>query len=338
VLGQAGVAVQGKPQGLRLDPGLLRQLAIALLVAAVAELALLRLATRIGVHLPKNGVASDALSAASFMGTFALNLAALLSAAFVALLLAAIAWRARSAATRWFTIVLGAAMFWGLGAGLLTDDTTADVVFNIATTLLVVGLGLALATRPQVSSRGRVAIGLIVAAYVSYQYYAVGQLVYLLLGYTESLPAGMFALRLGEALVLLAAAAAFWAWGADRWRQAGRAGGTFAFVPALAVVLTALAPAATMSILALWTTGLTFYLPLPLYAVALAAFLLTIAACWRGGAFWTATGLVLVLLAGYMPEATYYHVAFLLGVAFLAGHAGYLVDAAAPAEAELSRA
>ncbi len=36
-----------------------------------------------------------------------------------------------------------------------------------------------------------------------------------------------------------------------------------------------------------------------------------------GDGFWTAAGLLLVLLAGYVPEATYQHLLILLGVAFL---------------------
>ena len=88
----------------------------------------------------------------------------------------------------------------------------------------------------------------------------------------------------------------------------------------LALTLAGLSPVSTMAILVLWTTGLSLFLPFPIYLLALALYLLTLVACWRSGdAFWTAAGLLLVLLAGYMAESTYHHLLVLLGVAFLGG-------------------
>ena len=67
-------------------------------------------------------------------------------------------------------------------------------------------------------------------------------------------------------------------------------------------------------------TGMSFFLPLPLYLAALALFLLTVVASWRSrDGFWTCAGLLLLLVAGYMPEATYHHLLLLLGIAFLSG-------------------
>lgn len=88
----------------------------------------------------------------------------------------------------------------------------------------------------------------------------------------------------------------------------------------LALALAGLSPVSTMAILALWTTGLSLFLPFPIYLLSLGLYLLTLVACWRSGdAFWTAAGLLLLLLAGYMAEATYQHLLLLLGVAFLSG-------------------
>jgi hypothetical protein len=70
--------------------------------------------------------------------------------------------------------------------------------------------------------------------------------------------------------------------------------------------------------LALWTAGLSLILPFPVYLMALAPYVLTLVACWRSGdGFWIAAGLLIVLLAGHMPEAAYHHSLLLLGVAFL---------------------
>ena len=47
---------------------------------------------------------------------------------------------------------------------------------------------------------------------------------------------------------------------------------------------------------------------------------MTVVACFRDkDAFWFGTGLLLLLLAGYMPEATYHHLLIILGVGLLAG-------------------
>lgn len=313
-------ALQTELERLRPDPALLQQLVSALLVAGLAELVLLRLVTRVGVHLPKSAPIAEALGVASFLGAFALNAASILATALLALVLLSVAWRASSAWLRWAALGFGATMFWGLAVGLTAKSPTADLAFGLSMTALLVTLGL-LALGPNVSLRGRLALALIVGAYTAHQYYALGYLVYQQLGEQASVPAGVVALRLGELLVVLGGVGAFWAWGLERWRKAGRAGGAFALAPVAALLLGSFAPTTTTSILALWTTGLSLYLPLPLYLAALGLYLLTVASCLRSeDAFCAGAGLLLVLLAGYMPEATYYHVILALGVALLAGH------------------
>ena len=47
---------------------------------------------------------------------------------------------------------------------------------------------------------------------------------------------------------------------------------------------------------------------------------MTVVACFRDkDAFWFGTGLLLLLVAGYMPEATYHQLLIILGVGLLAG-------------------
>lgn len=68
-------------------------------------------------------------------------------------------------------------------------------------------------------------------------------------------------------------------------------------------------------------------------------YLVTVVACFRDkDAFWLGAGLLLLLVAGYMPEATYHHLLVILGVGFLAG-AFHIVEEAserAPATAPAS--
>ena len=298
----------------------LRQLAALLVAAAVAETLFLRLATRVGVHVPKGEAARAGIHLASLLGTLALNLASVLAIGLVVLVLALLALRMENSLARLVLATLSAGMLWGLGSTLTTDSLTGDALFGLAMTLLVVCIGFGLARHTVLSLDARVAVGLMVASYACYQYYSLAHLLYRALDYSTVPPLALATLRLGEGLVVLAAAAAFWAWGARTWRRAGVAGTSFTAVAMLFVAAGSLAPAATTSILALWTTGLSLFLPLPFYLLALGLYLLTAVACLRNGAdFWTGAGLLLILLAGYMPEATYDHLLLLLGVAFVAG-------------------
>jgi len=124
----------------------LQQLTAALLAAALMEALLLRLVTRVGVHLPKEGVVTAAFQAASFLGSLAFNFASLLAIALVVLVLASLVLRMQSGVGRLALAALSAAMLWGLGVSLVTDAPAADAVFGLAAALLValvpVALGL----------------------------------------------------------------------------------------------------------------------------------------------------------------------------------------------------
>lgn len=315
----AGSTVRATPR-LALSAPALQQLAAALLAAALAETLLLRLATRVGVHLPKNGTVSDAFQGVSFLGSIAFNFASLLAMALTALVLGALVFRGGSRLRRLALGGLSAAMLLSLAATLVTDSATADALFGVTVASLVGVIGLALAAAASRTPRAGLALALMVAAYFCYQYYVLGYVFYRLLDYGAVPPLSISVLRLGEVFTVAAAGAAFWAWGLPRWRHVGTAGLAAVAAVLLILVLAGLTPASTMAILALWTTGLSLFLPFPVYLVALALYLLTVVACWRSrDAFWVAAGLLLVLIAGYMPEATYQHLLLLLGVSFLTG-------------------
>ncbi|MFQ6019355.1 MAG: hypothetical protein ACE5KW_01205 [Dehalococcoidia bacterium] len=296
----------------------LQQLTAALLAAVLLEVVLLRLATRVGVHLPKEGAVNSAFHAASLLGSLAFNFASLLAIVVVALLLGSMALRLGNSLGRLTLAALSLAMLSGLGLSLATGAPAADALFGLAATLLVGLIGLVLVRQGETPPAARLALALIVAAYFCYQYYVLGHLFYRLLDYSALPPLSIAVLRLGEGLVLAAGGAVFWAWGAGRWRKVGTAGLAAVGALLLVLALAALSPVSTISILALWTTGLSLFLPIPVYLLSLGLYLLTLVACWRSGdARWTAAGLLLLLVAGYMPEATYQHLLLLLGVAFL---------------------
>jgi hypothetical protein len=127
-------------------------------------------------------------------------------------------------------------------------------------------------------------------------------------------------LRAGEVLTLAAAVATFWAWGLPQRHRIGWLALAGVVAVMLVLWLAALSPASAVAILALWTTGLSLILPFPIYLLALGLYLLAAVACWRSpDGFWTAAGLLLVLLAGYMAESTYHHLLLLLGILLLSG-------------------
>ena len=300
-------------------PGL-QQLTAVLLAAVLAETLLLRGVTRIGVHVPKGEGVSGAFQAASFLGSLAFNFASLLVIVLVAVILGSMVRRMEGGLSRLALVGLSGAMLIGLGLSLATDAPAADALFGVAVALLVGFITIVTVSERRVGPAATLALILIAAAYLSYQYYVLSYLFYRILDYGAVPPLTIEVLRLGEALAVVAAAAAFWAWGLPRWRWVGKAGLAAVAAVLLALTLAGLSPASTMAILALWTTGLSLFLPFPVYLLALALYLLTLVACWRSGdAFWTAAGLLLVLLAGYMAESTYHHLLLLVGVALLLG-------------------
>lgn len=300
----------------------LQQLTATLLAAALLETLLLRLVTRVGVHLPKEGAVNSAFEGVSLLGSLAFNFASLLVIALVLLLLGSMVMRMGSGPGGLALAGFSVAMLWGLALSLAMGSPAADALFGVAITLLVGLIGLSLVRREDAPGAARLALTLIVAAYFCYQYYYLAHLFYLLLDYSAVPPFSIVVLRLGEGLAVAAGGAVFWAWGVGRWRRVGPLGLAAVAAVLVALVVTGLSPVSTMPILVLWTTGVSLFLPFPVYVLSLALYLLTLVACWRSrDAFWMAAGLLLLLLGGYMPEATYHHLLVLLGVAFLSGAA-----------------
>ena len=314
------VSLKSQLPRLWVNETLLRQVVLGLVVAALLEVILLRLTTRIGVHVPRSELAGDGLQAASFVGSLAFNSASILAIGLTALLLFLRTTQVRDSSARFSLVVISGALMISLAMSLVTGTAAWDGAFGLAATLLVLMLGVTSMARKDVSTGPRAAGALVVGAYLCYQYYSLSHIAYRLLDYPSLPPLGIDVLRWGEVLVVLAGAAVFWAWGRPRWRLAGRVGIAVVVGFVAVVGLSSLAPSSTTSILALWTTGMSFFLPSSVYLLSLALYLVTVVACLRDEkAFWPGTGLLLLLVAGYMPEATYHHLLVILGVGFMAG-------------------
>ena len=298
----------------------LRPLTITFLAAVLAETLLLRIVVRVGVHVPKHSVFTGLFETASTLGSLAFNFASVLALVLLTLVLTFVITSKRSRAFSPLIALLSVALFLGLFLTLVTNAPEADALFGVSAALLAVTILIAAMRTSDLTPAIAIALGLMVAAYLSYEYYTLSYVFYRILDYAAIPPLSLDALRLGEALAMVAAGAVFFAWGLPRWGAIGRAGAAAVAVVMLALTVAGLSPVSTMAILALWTTGVSLFLPFPVYLLALALFLLTIVACFRDrDAYWIAAGLLLVLLAGYMAESTYQHLLFLLGIFFLSG-------------------
>ena len=103
--------------------------------------------------------------------------------------------------------------------------------------------------------------------------------------------------NLGELLIVLSPIALYWVVRpATGWRHK-----SLAAVPALAFVVAHLANPSMTAIIAIWSTGLTLYLPWPLYAVSLwLGSMVVIAGVRQGNAVaWAA---LLLAAGGYAPQ------------------------------------
>ncbi|MBI5379245.1 MAG: hypothetical protein HZA23_03725 [Nitrospirae bacterium] len=291
-----------------------RLLLNALLVAALLELLLNRIVTRLGMHIPAEALSNPAVVAAysvlSMIGLIAFNVASVLAA--VLLLVLIVQWRREEQNTRSSLglVLIAGLLAIGLLPVLLSVDPRIDRAFEIITLLtmgflMVVGL-----------CRGRSFIVAWGALFFCYYYYRFAQVL-------EFLPGGMEAFRLGEAFWVLGGLLAYHAVsGEGRKRSvlplfllAGTTAGWLAFTVLGGATVARLE--STPAILAIWSLGLTLYLPLPLYLTAAVLYAVAMARLYREGSP-AAHGIAFLLIAGYTLLLTYQVILAVLGMALLA--------------------
>jgi len=299
-----------------------------LLAAGLGELFLYRMLSRVGVHIPKEGLAQDVYSALVRTGSFAFNVSSV--AVFLALGLLAYAsarrWDGRQpllAVTPPLIAAFGAA---SLLLAFVDEGESAKLAYGAFSA----GLMIALAAIAWTDGRGdfgrKATVALIVLAYLFAQYYTLSNQAYRALDLTVAPPLTTRALEIAELLVVATALLAFWRWSGARsglrWRpspvQLGVAGLlVFAFLGAYRGE-----DSSTAAILSLWTVGLTLYLPLPLYALALGLYGAALVACLgraRRDPAHIADAIALGLLpvAGLTLDLTYQHLVAIVALLLL---------------------
>jgi hypothetical protein len=136
-----------------------------------------------------------------------------------------------------------------------------------------------------------------VLALIVGEFFHLNSVLYTLLRWPGPPASSLMLFNLGEFFAVLSPIALWWMWGRDASRRVW-IGGLF---PALFfAVLYIAAPAMTATIV-IWSTGLTLYLPWPLYVLSIWLAGTTILACLhrRHRAAW---GILLLAAAGYAPQ------------------------------------
>lgn len=268
-----------------------------LAAAAILDWFLLRTATRVAVHIPRSETAAAVFQAISLVGQIAGSVTVLLALAALGWI-AWCAWQVRRPAM--LSLVLCSLMALSLlflvsaPSGWLT---AANHLLSLAAIALIVGrLG---------APRAASGIGPLPysAALVPAAAVALGLLYQLAPAWYEALrwpgppPAMGLFFHLGELLVVVSAPV----WWAAYGRGASRRAWLLAAVPALVFTLSYLRDPAMTGVLAIWSTGLSLYLPWPLYAASLWLAGVTIAAAWRQHRP-VSLALLLLLAGGYVPQ------------------------------------
>jgi hypothetical protein len=277
----------------------------ATLLAAGTELVLLRLISRIGVHIPALPWLRGMYEAAVAVGNVAFPVATVFAAALLAALALRLAGQARVAALAVITVL-------GFQVWLLAAPTGAAGAalhaFLLAGALPAIVLAAALTGlgRGPLVFLGLVAGGQALAAAQagSAQLASLGG---------QALPLEMAVL--GEPLLLVALLAAPALLAPPRWRRAALLGGGGAALVAAGMML---GNGSTARILAIWTFGLQMPAPWALYALATGTLAATAIANWRAGRMAVAAGLLLLALGGFAPPSSYQADLMLAGLVLLA--------------------
>lgn len=283
----------------------LRPLLAVTLVAAGTELVLLRLISRIGVHIPAMSWARDGYNATVAVGNYAFPLATVFAAALLALLALAIA------RDRLLPALAALTLLGYEGWLLLTPDRPSSTALHglvLAGALLAV---TAAVVRDRLTWGIMVFAGLVTGAGVLGQVQAASANLAAEGG--RALPLGL--VTAGEVLLLGALLLLPLLFAPAPWRWSAIAGG---IVAALFVAGALAGNGSTTRILAIWTFGLSMPAPALLYAVAAGTLTATAIALWQCGRTAQAAGLVLLALGGYVPPSSYQANLLLAGLLLLA--------------------
>ncbi len=258
-----------------------------LALAAVADWLITRTLTRAGVFVPKSPALVSAYQGVTSAGQFASTLAGVLALTMMAWL-AWVEWQRRG-------VVLSLTYALLAGGSLILLLTVAPRWLTGGLQLLSLTALIILAWRGV--QRERAFILFPAAAHAMGSLFVLLPAITAALAWTGPQLTGAVLFNLGELSVVLSGFALWWAFG----RRVPKRLWILASVPALTFTGMFQAAPAMTGIFSIWSTGLTLYLPWPLYALSMWAASVALLAAWedRQPAVWA---ILLLFAGGYVPQ------------------------------------
>ena len=268
-----------------------------LAASAILDWFLLRTVTRVAVHIPRSEAMAVAYQVVSLIGQMAGSLTMLLTLAA----LGWIAWHEWQARQRMVLpiVICGLAALSLIFLVVAPSGwlTAANHILSLTVVVLIIWrLGTPF-VRSGINPLSFGAVLVPAAAVVMGLLYQLIPAWYEMLRWPGPPPAMSLFFHLGELLVVFSVPV----WWAFYGRGASRRIWLLAAVPALAFTLSYLRDPAMTGVLAIWSTGLSLYLPWPLYTASLWLIGVTTATAWRQYRP-VSLALLLLLAGGYVPQ------------------------------------
>lgn len=309
---------------------LARYAAIALIPIASVEWLLGRAVSRMAAAPTLEGLPRTIIETLGRIGIFVLSTSFLLAA--LLLCLSALDFGVRASQERKpfpFVLAFYLPLFsaFALAHSFLATQVWINVAFNLLALLGVLWTALTFVIGKGESASARIAVLLIALAWSGWYYYVVGPLA---ASESSAAPGTVFVLNLGEMLAVTSVFAIFAAIAVPNgeWRHPRRW-----IAPILLAVIFSAGNIADMAagqgfggVFTLWSVGFAFFLPWPLYAIALALFAYSVLTCFVRSATKppfadpnTGLGLLLLVFAGYNLQLPYQHLLAVLSLMLLTG-------------------
>jgi hypothetical protein len=232
-----------------------------LAIAAVADWIFARTLSRSAIFMPKTPAMLTGFQVMLSLGNFAANVTSLLAITAMFWM----AWRLALKGQRALPLAVGALLIFNLGALLFAPSAAVTLTYH-----LIAVAAIFLIVRPVLKrSQGAahtLAVLLATAAVSASELHQAAAAFSIVVGTGEPIGLGMAAFNLGETLVVAFGLAIGW-WMRpnrnERWIWA------VAAVPTTVIAAFYIAAPSISSVMAIWSLGLTLFLPWPLYVLSL---------------------------------------------------------------------
>jgi hypothetical protein len=288
-----------------------------LALAAVAEWLIMRTATRAAIHMPKSPAFITVYQGLNTLGQVVATFVALLALG----LLLAIAWHGRQQI--WLSLTLVGLALLSVLFLFIVPPTWLALLYQLLAVTAVLLICARVLWGQRVAGRGKWGwqgtAALLFPAFALLAGLLVQLLpnVYALFGWPGPPPLTAALFNLGELFVIASVVVWWWMVRMVYGRTHSWQHWLLAAIPALLFALSFWRDPAMTGILTIWSTGLTLFLPWPVYALALWLVGVTVLATWRPHPP-LAYAILLLISAGYAPQLSSQLFCALIGLWLLA--------------------